>query len=74
MYMGSALVIVVNWAEIGRSMKDRKFRVQSSLFRSLWLVVGGVFTLCLKNCFIVKIETGSRPLFSSPLPNSSLVP
>jgi hypothetical protein len=29
-------VIVVNWAEIGRSMTDRKFRVQSSLFRSLW--------------------------------------
>jgi hypothetical protein len=29
-------VIVVNWAKIGRSMKDRKFRVQSSLFRSLW--------------------------------------
>jgi hypothetical protein len=28
-------VIVVNWAEIGRSMRDRKFRVQSSLFRSL---------------------------------------
>jgi hypothetical protein len=28
-------VIVVNWAEIGRSMTDRKFRVQSSLFRSL---------------------------------------
>jgi hypothetical protein len=28
-------VIVVNWAKIGRSMKDRKFRVQSSLFRSL---------------------------------------
>jgi hypothetical protein len=28
-------VIVVNWTEIGRSMKDRKFRVQSSLFRSL---------------------------------------
>jgi hypothetical protein len=29
-------VIVVNWAEIGRSMTDRTFRVQSSLFRSLW--------------------------------------
>jgi hypothetical protein len=28
-------VIVVNWAKMGRSMKDRKFRVQSSLFRSL---------------------------------------
>jgi hypothetical protein len=28
-------LIVVNWAKIGRSMKDRKFRVQSSLFRSL---------------------------------------
>jgi hypothetical protein len=30
-------VIVVNWAEIGRSMTDRKFRVQSSLFRTLCL-------------------------------------
>jgi hypothetical protein len=30
-------VIVVNWAKIGRSRKDRKFRVQSSLFRSLWI-------------------------------------
>jgi hypothetical protein len=29
-------VIVVNWDEIGRSMTDRKFHVQSSLFRSLW--------------------------------------
>jgi hypothetical protein len=28
-------VIAVNWAKIGRSMKDRKFRVQSSLFQSL---------------------------------------
>jgi hypothetical protein len=28
-------VIVVNWAKIGRSMTDRKFRVQYSLFRSL---------------------------------------
>jgi hypothetical protein len=28
-------VIVVNRAKIGRSMTDRKFRVQSSLFRSL---------------------------------------
>jgi hypothetical protein len=33
----STTVIVVNWAKIGRSMKDRKFRVQSSLFRSLWI-------------------------------------
>jgi hypothetical protein len=33
----STTVIVVNWTEIGRSMKDRKFRVQSSLFRSLCL-------------------------------------
>jgi hypothetical protein len=32
-------VIVVNWDEIGRSMKDQKFRVQSSLFRSLCLIV-----------------------------------
>jgi hypothetical protein len=32
-------VIVVNWAEIGRSMKDRKFRVLSSLFRSLWVIL-----------------------------------
>jgi hypothetical protein len=31
-------VIVVNWAEIGRSMTDRKFRVQSSLFRSLCII------------------------------------
>jgi hypothetical protein len=31
-------VIVVNWAEIGRSMTDRKFRVQSSFFRSLCTV------------------------------------
>jgi hypothetical protein len=30
-------VIVVNWNEMGRSMTDRRFRVQSSLFRSLWL-------------------------------------
>jgi hypothetical protein len=30
-------VIVVHWAKIGRSMNDRKFRVHSSLFRSLWL-------------------------------------
>jgi hypothetical protein len=32
-------VIVVNWAEIGRSMTDRKFRVQSFLFRSLCIII-----------------------------------
>jgi hypothetical protein len=31
-------VVVVNWAEIGRSMKDWKFRVQSSLFRSICIL------------------------------------
>jgi hypothetical protein len=33
----TATVIVVNWAEISRSMTDRKFRVQSFLFRSIWI-------------------------------------
>jgi hypothetical protein len=31
-------VIVVNCVKIGRSMKDPKILVQSSLFRSLWLM------------------------------------
>jgi hypothetical protein len=37
-------VIVVNWAQIGRSMKDRKFCVQSSLFRSLCLIQRSSYT------------------------------
>jgi hypothetical protein len=37
-------VIVVNWAEKGHSMTDRKFRVQSSLFRSL-CVGGQIYTI-----------------------------
>jgi hypothetical protein len=39
-------VILVNWAEKGRSMTDRKFRVQSSLFLSLWTA----------QCYLNKME------------------
>jgi hypothetical protein len=46
-------VIVVNWAKMGRSMKDRKFRVQSSLLRSLWSNLKAMQCITLKSKFIV---------------------
>jgi hypothetical protein len=54
-------VIVVNWAKIGRSMKDRKFRVQSSLFRRLWLVQR------MGNIFLPEFKTAKMPLTCHPI-------
>jgi hypothetical protein len=49
-------VIVVNWAEIGHSMKYRKLRVQSSLFRSICLMPAG------------RSRTALLPYYSPPPP------
>jgi hypothetical protein len=65
--------IVVNWAKIGRSMKDRKFRVQSSLFQSLWLgsrfahnyrvVVGQKCTVNSQLHSLFKLKAAGRGLY-----------
>jgi hypothetical protein len=59
-------VIVVNWAEIGRSMKDRKFCNQSSLFRSLCIDRHFYYCiLCLILAALLALNLGSEKVSGS---------